>query len=657
MKTQLPKPLFLFSIMAMMAASTVVLLWIALYRSRTYNVMHYETSDISIQKAMYERREYLFWHGEDIENSSGEIASVHESNTLASEPNTASQGHTESTIDTLPPSIPLVKSLGHIESTIDTLRPLAKSQGHTESTTNTLRPLVKSQGHTESTTGTLRPSIPANSNLVHVITTLPTTSSPTVAQQFHSVKPSLHDSLMRTDRNGHDSLMRTDRNGHDSLMRTDRNGHEHAADKQGNQLNPTFSHPTSTISQSQADALRHSTTNGGYVLAVNYYEQQSMGSRNMFQLQCWAKSLGLSVVKPVMKDSFLRTPLDYRLQQTMMKFEDSFSLSDWNKYTEQHKYAPLVNWEQFLTKAPKKVIMVLFEYASVGLLKSRHKAGESILHQAQAQRYKNGCQSQWPSSSDVAFLQSRRFKVVRTVCVNFYYGDQLTLDEFNSHLLGEYAPGDVTVIMEMWRGIGTAQRVILKDSCRDVFPVQEYILPSERLVRDAERYIRRYLNNSAYLAVMGRLEMSMLTVHKKVPVVPFCLQETLTQWEMFAKDTHHLRSTFASIDIGRFGTKKFRSKLNPDYRLEFEKFIMRIYGDSMSVRDWETTFEAVSGTRDAGYIGLLQKVIVTRAQCILFVGGGAFQRHALHLYRKLHEHPDNCLRVVKQCTSATKFVL
>lgn len=380
-----------------------------------------------------------------------------------------------------------------------------------------------------------------------------------------------------------------------------------------------------------------------------------MGSRNLFQLQCWASLSGLRVVKPVMKDSNLRTPLDVQLQQTMLRFEDHFNLDQWSRYTRQEGYAPLVEWKEFLAKAPRNVILVQFGYSSVTLLKARQRAGEQLLHPPQGDRYKSGCESNWPTGNEVAFLKSRGFSIVRKVCFNFYYGDQLTLEEFNKHLLGNRTSfSDVTVVMDMWRGFGSAQRVLIKDVCATVARVQEHVAPSDRIFRDADRYIKSYLHGRPYLAIMGRLEMSMLTTRKKVP---FCLQETLKQWEAFKTDVG-LQTTFLSIDIGKYGSKKFRSNVEASLSIEVAKFFRGLFGSLMTSKQWEKQFVTVSQVRDAGYIGLLQKVIVTRAQCILFVGGGAFQRHALHLYQELHHSPgEQCVRVVRPCTSSNKFEL
>lgn len=395
----------------------------------------------------------------------------------------------------------------------------------------------------------------------------------------------------------------------------------------------------------------------GYVLAVNYYEQQSMGSRNLFQLQCWAQHLGLVVVKPVMKDSFLLTPLDQHQQQGLLRFEDSFDLQEWTKQTITSHFAQLIEWSKFLSKAPRNVILVQYNYPSVSVLKSRQKAGKPVMQDHVGERYKSGCGSKWPTSSQRAFLRSKMFLVVRSVCFNFFEGDQLSLDEFNAHILDGFQADNVTIIMDMWRGLGTGQRVLIKDTCTRTFPINENIKLSNRLLNDSSRYVATYLGGHQFTAVMGRLEMSQLTVHKNEPVLPFCLREIISVLNVFKKDTG-INTTYLSIDIGRYGSKKWRASIDPGLEHDLGSLIKSIYGPSTSVGSWERTFEDIATTRDAGYIGLLQKAVVTQARCILFVGGGAFQRHALHLYRELHPRKeDQCLRVVSSCTSTTKFRL
>ncbi len=399
--------------------------------------------------------------------------------------------------------------------------------------------------------------------------------------------------------------------------------------------------------------LNSNTTKNGVVLAVNFYEQQTMASRNMFQLQCWAKTLGLDVVQPATKDSFLLTPLSKRLWTHQLRFQDLYDIAEWDRISKEQGFSSLINWEQFLIEGPKEVIIASFNYPSVSVLKERQKAGQPILHPPLGDRYKNGCDGRFPTSVEINFLKANSFKIVRRVCFNFYYGDQLSLNEFNSHLLGDYSSNKVTVVMEMWRGMSSGQRVLIKNpSCAEPYPIQEIISPSPRLLRDAENYVSAYFSGGRFLAVMGRYEMSLLTSHKSVS---YCLKDTLHSFQQFKRNTR-LDSAFLAIDVGKYGSKKWRKGANAEITNEVMNLFHGVYGGNASLSAWEEGFESVSGTKDAGYIGLLQKAIVTRAECVLFVGGGAFQRHALYMYKNLH-HGSVCAKVVDQCTSKNKFRL
>ena len=405
------------------------------------------------------------------------------------------------------------------------------------------------------------------------------------------------------------------------------------------------SHPASMHSSKPA-------VSSGFVLATTFYEQQNMGSKNMLQLQCWAASLGILVVKPTMKDSFLKTPLSEDDQKKALKFEDFFNLTDWSREAKHYGYSALVDWNEFLAKAPKKVITVSFKYPTLALLKLRQKKGEAVIHPAQGERYKDDCNIHWLNEHDVSFLQSSNFVIVRQVCFNFLYGDQLSSEGFNRHIYGEFSPDQVTVVMDMWRGIGSGQRVLVQHSCHSVPAVNEVIAPSNRVVSDAETYAKIHLAGGPYLAIIGRLEMSSMTTHKSIS---YCLEAMQQKWKEL-KEVTGLPRTFLSIDIGRYGSKHFRFHLDPTLKDSLAHLLQSVYGMSTTVESWESTFQSVSGLKDAGYIGLLQMVTVSRAKCILFVGGGAFQRHALHLYQGLHPNPrDHCLHVVHECTSRTKL--
>jgi len=213
-----------------------------------------------------------------------------------------------------------------------------------------------------------------------------------------------------------------------------------------------------------------------------------------------------------MIDSCLRTVLDATKLRMMMKLEDTLDIDDWNMYTEQKGYAPLVEWDHFLNHAPRKVIQVHLRYPLLSTVKEIKAKGIQFPHPLEGDLYKTGCPFRFLGDKSLEFLKSRGFTVVRRVCFNFIHGDEFTLSQFRSHLLGDLDPSDVSILMNEWRGLGEHQRVLIKERiCKEEHPFQERVKPSQKLVRTAERYARIYLGGHDYLAIIARFEMTGLT--------------------------------------------------------------------------------------------------------------------------------------------------
>lgn len=400
-------------------------------------------------------------------------------------------------------------------------------------------------------------------------------------------------------------------------------------------------------------------------MVVKFYEQQTMASGNLLELQCWARYLGLAVVKPFMYDSFMLTPLDSSTHSRLLKFEDIFDISHWKVHVQNEGYAPLADWSTFIAKAPRNVIYAQFKHPTSKTVRNLRAQGHQFPHPREGDQFQVGCKFNTVTEKKFASLKSAGFRIVKKVCFNFQLGDELTLHEFNQHLLGDYLPSQVTVLIDEWHGLGQSTRVLIKENiCGEKIAFREEVRPSQRIVLDAERYAQKYLNGSNYLAVITRFEMTGLTrggnqhSDKEDPyrIIPVCMKLTLSEWIKLKAKTG-IQSTFLSIDIGRYGSSSFEKRSYYGHLRDMVEFVGEIYEGRLGVLEWERTFEDVSSTTDAGYVALLQQVLVTRAKCILFVGGGSFQRHALHLYQQLHPRTeDQCVVVVKPCTSAYRPV-
>ena len=391
---------------------------------------------------------------------------------------------------------------------------------------------------------------------------------------------------------------------------------------------------------------------GGYVLAGDYWEQLTSASRNLQNLQCWAGKLGLHVVEPFAVKSVLRTPLS--VTTPSLKFSDLIDIENWNTESTHLGSARLQSWETFLREAPRDLIAVDFKYAHSKemVTKKTEMRLDPRRFTPREVRYKQGCSTNppWPKE---ALVKEAGFKIVRKVCINFEYGDVLSLDELNNEIFGPLDPASSTVYFEHWRGLAGTGRITVTDSECGNTRIQEHIRPSQRLLTNTNQYVSKYLTSSTgqdYIAIIARIEKSKISFNKRPGIVPYCLKQTLERWRSIVTKTG-LNRTFLAIDIGKYGSNSFKSTGDSsNLGDEFHNFFGALYNDHLTISGWEESFEDIAQTKDAGYIALLQKMVVTRATCVIFVGGGSFQKHALNLYLNRVPQSEWCIHIVKECT-------
>ena len=399
----------------------------------------------------------------------------------------------------------------------------------------------------------------------------------------------------------------------------------------------------------------------GFVLAMDYWEQQTSASRNLQNLQCWATQLNLSVVEPVMVESKLKTPLSTHPKSKGFWFREVFNIEMWNNLSSRVGHSTLVPWDSFIREAPRNVILVSFKYGSHEEVKKRLNKPPL----PPSERIKQDCGSnKWSSTAAFQqFFRRHQFQVVREVCFNFAFGDKISRHNFTAHLYGNQSPNKSTVIYQNWKGTWppAAKRVhILNSDCGNA-RIQEAIVPSPQILQKVVKYQKTYLKAQPYIAIMGRMEKVKIAMqgrkHGRLSLAE-CFSKLLAAWNK-VKVESSLNQTFLAMDIGRFGSHSFTRGWNgSDFTTEFERFFKALYGGvggargkGATVKEWEKTFEETVKTSDPGYVALLQKVLVAQAQCVVFIGGGSFQKHTLHLYRTIHPHTHSqCVHIVRECT-------
>ena len=368
----------------------------------------------------------------------------------------------------------------------------------------------------------------------------------------------------------------------------------------------------------------------GYVMVAHYMDQITAGSVNLLSLQCWAASLRdkVFVVQPfVVEKSHFGLELSSRLRNDPT-LADIFNSQAWRRFTDRMHFAPLVSWKEFLSKAPRRIISVELNCVR------KHKVYGNTVAQ---------------------FAQHNNFTVVRVACLTV--NQSLSASEFRELVYERHQPHDVTVLFNHWSGISpSVPRLPLSDleKCErsaSFKKFMDYIPLSQRIQRNGEKYIAKYLSSSdGYIAVMLRLEQMFLkhklsTADERLQRGTACIKSILK--EVKRQRRQGLTSVFLAMDTGKYGSSSFRNSSVSTASQLSHHLLHAIYKD-ISFEDWEETFESVSELKVPGYVAMLQLHIAMRAEVLLLAGGGSFQSIAERVIVYRH-HSDTRVKHIREC--------
>lgn len=368
------------------------------------------------------------------------------------------------------------------------------------------------------------------------------------------------------------------------------------------------------------------------------------GTVNLLSLQCWASSLhdGVRVVEPFLRDgshlgfetSLLRnTTLKERSGPKLLDIYNSWS---WRCSTDSKRFSPLSTWEEFLSDAPRKIVIV----------------GLDCKEEIRQPFYDSALQ----------FSRDNGFEVVGEACMDGKH--PLSAAKFREHVYNEHRPCDTVVLFNLWGGVAKElappphiYRIALSDlkQCERDANFKKFmdIVPfSNRIVKNAEAYIQKYLfSKNGYLAVMVRLEQMFIRHHLKNKMERLvrgsrCVKGILKEVQRHRK--MGLSKIFLAMDVGRFGSFTFGPKMYPDAHQLSRVLFRGLYTSGMSFKAWEDSFETVADFTKPGYVAMLQLEIAIRAEVLVLAGGGSFQSIADRGIRIRHSS-DARIRHISAC--------
>ena len=362
-------------------------------------------------------------------------------------------------------------------------------------------------------------------------------------------------------------------------------------------------------------------------LSLDYWEQTGNALKNLFDLQCWAKSVGIDKVLQPSIWPHSTSVFSFVVSKSALTFQDLFDIGSWNQMSLEHNFSTLVTKQYFLEHATREVVYVQFHTCL------------PLTSVATRPWYK--------------YLYSTGFHVSRTACIDFR-GKLMREKIFQEKIFG-HGRRNITVLFHIFRGVRgfKPQRVALMNSrCNNCFgkyvnanfstfkpPNITYvpldssypILPSKRLSDYLDRFLSEQLAGSEYIAVMLRTEKLYQPVLTRALETRNCLKRIQSDWKA-ARESHNLSKTLLFSDIGKYGSLGWSN----GHAKEFSKHIQNLLHVEMSLDKVNAILEKMTGSRNSAQIAVLNRRLVARARCVVIVGGGAFQMQTAAMYSHYH---------------------
>jgi len=380
----------------------------------------------------------------------------------------------------------------------------------------------------------------------------------------------------------------------------------------------------------------------GYILPYSIFEEQSNGAKNLWQLQIWANMVNMHVVEPFAINSvFTMMGIAPNFGEAL-RFGDYFDIEKWNEMVVKTFGSPLVQWEEFIAKAPRDAIL---------LYMTRSKTTIKPLTIVYDDDVDDRCLRKGLTipKSDLQWI-NQTFNITKRVCYLFAGNKPhaLTISKFKSIIFGDLMPNRVSLIIRSWMGIRPS-RISITPMYAFMPPFSMENLafpPSTRVLKAYKSYTSQYIGSKTYVGIVFRSH-HVLFYNKYGYAHNFTgMSQKLLQCSKQLKDEldkiRAQHEIFLAIDLGTFGSKKYSAsdRLVPlRDQIHFD-----IFNGSLPASQREERLKNASGgITDCGFIAQLEKVIATNANCIILLGRkSGFVSSSLSLYLK--QHPvDRCV--------------
>lgn len=413
-------------------------------------------------------------------------------------------------------------------------------------------------------------------------------------------------------------------------------------------------HPRLVSLSGASDQAQHPPK--AYAVALKYAGQQGSGIRSLSVLQCVLSSIHkhFYIVEPYIEDSHMWT---YSKAGDRLKFSSLFDYDHFSARSNEIGYTEMVTFREFSKFGPNKVIFVIIrEEPSLQYLvwppphgtKSHPSCLDDETTDKLVRPYDSMVKGERARINNVK-PQSCIVRVVelRVTKVDMWNSVKQHVRDVREFIFAEWSPEEVTVVFSQWY-----HKLFLpvKEPLNGIDCMHEYakyetktqFRPSQRLLEDAKRYEDMFMGGQNRLAIMLRVERVIKHYFKEIEndpsdTRPHSLKKCFSEVVKLKEEINRSGpNPMVTMDIGTYGTCTFH-QMNQEIANISKGVVMKLYGYKWSIEKWEASFvEASRGEGNKGYIAALQRIVASRADCLILMGGGSFQALAVHDYAERH---------------------
>jgi hypothetical protein len=344
----------------------------------------------------------------------------------------------------------------------------------------------------------------------------------------------------------------------------------------------------------------------------------------------------------------------YSYGDPSLHFSDLQDFDHFNQQSRKIGYPEMINIDKFTQHSPKYAIHIHIRYKAIG-------AEQKIVWQAKKVDDTMKCLElddiqELPEEYERYLQQAKEHSqmcIVRVVelwvvKLSRWDGERASpLNSIHQFIFGEWSHKEVTLIFGHWAFYVYPPMVVPPNTidCLNITHAREQFQPSKRLIHEAMAYKDMFLGGELKLAIMLRIERVVMVSHQKeikpLDFVKKCLDDVFALKYKLTNNSNAL----VTIDTGEnMGSSTFRDKHNVT-QFSLNAF-RRLYDNRWSVKEWDKSFiKAAGGVTDKGYRAALQRVLTSRADCLVLVGGGDFQAMAVVDYTRYHNSSECMYRI------------